>query len=919
MSTSKLSTSNPNYELNVEEFLRKTENFRAYYSSDYSESDCDEFNSVTDSRNLNSERNSNKRTSYSKNTETDYSEFDVCLDDSNEIDDSENEIYLSLYWLNNTLGASYYDSNKQFIYYLQDVQETHPKFETISLLLKDMQPKFIILSAKSDDALIDYIKLNFNENLINLMPNNDFNYDICKKRIFELKLKVFDDLNLTEENERYIYFKTFLNFESQFMIRSMGALVKYLDKNRINVQLEERSIMTPIFAFKSISLDNVLLIDDNSLKSLQIFHLINHPSVYKQNSNKDGLSLFSMYKTYLSTKIGVLKLRSWLLKPTRNMTDLRKRHEIIEFFLNNNNQEHPQRIKICIKNCKNMNLIFKRLKASQLNVSDWLSLHKTTENLIKLINICDQIVNNRYNSSTFTLLSSSVFTSKTSNTVPSFKRLTKTENETLSATGTCSNIVSSSNLSIDNLFECFLNSHSNFKNLNCVFSLLTKVLDIKKMNETKKISIQLNIDSELDHKKELYSNLAEHLNHVAQKELDILRLQQCNVSYIPQLGFLLAISFNENCIQNDEQRAKFEFSNDIKLVFKTEDSFFYKTKLTQELDEKFGDLASDINDIESKIINDLQVAISEYSYVYSNLIDLVAELDVCLAFAMVAKEYDYVKPQFHKINTGDCHGSFIYALKSRHPLLELVVNNFIPNDIYIGDIPTIDNENQSTIKIFTGPNACGKSIYMKQVALLVYMAYIGSFVPAKCAFIGDFDRIYTRLNSNDSISLALSTFSIDIQQISDAVNNYTNKSLIVIDEFGKGTQSTDGQALLAALIRYFLRNPPNALISTHFYEILNPSLFVENDANNANKKKLEYLTFEYICEKNHESNEMNIVHLYKLKRNSITNSSYAINIAEKAGLSKRILSRAQEILTAKRSLDKISVLQTQESKESFEL
>ena len=208
--------------------------------------------------------------------ENDFSDTNDAEDDCETID---NEIYLCFYWLNNRLGSSYYDSNRQIVYYMEDIEEKD-NFELIKLLISDLKPYKIIISAKVDESLINYLKV-VNESQLVLLPNNDFNYDYSKSRIYEVRLKQTSNLHLNEFNERVIYYSSLLNFESKLMIRSIGALVKYLEKERVNVQLEDSSIQTPIQTFKSMNIDNLLLIDDNALKSLQIFHKITHPSVYK--------------------------------------------------------------------------------------------------------------------------------------------------------------------------------------------------------------------------------------------------------------------------------------------------------------------------------------------------------------------------------------------------------------------------------------------------------------------------------------------------------------------------------------------------------------------------------------------------------------------------------------------------------------
>jgi DNA mismatch repair protein MSH5 len=582
-----------------------------------------------------------------------------------DIIEETNEMYLSLIWTNNHLGASYYDSNRQIIFHLDDIQESN-KFEIIYLLIADLKPICVIVSAKTDEILIKYLKENIDENRILLVANNDYNYEHGKKRIMQLKLKKFLKLNITDDTERYIYFSSFLNFESVLMIRSIGALLKYLDKNRIGVQLEEMTIHTPIVTFKSIKLDDILLIDQNSLRALQVFHSVSHPSAYKQNS-KEGLSLFNIYLKQIQTKLGVLKLRSWLLKPTRNENILNKRHEIIEFFMDPRNQDNTQRISSYVRNCKNMNLVFKRLKNSQPNVSDWTSLYRTTENIIKLITICDQLTNNQQRT-----------TLSNSHDVPK--------------------------LNENNLFEKFAenNNIDYFRNLNDIFNLLIKTIDFKKMSECKQFCVLTNIDEELDNKRILSSNLTENLAKIADKESERLKIRECSVLFISQLGFLLVISHKE-MDENSEERAKFEFESELKLVFSDEEKYFYKNKLMLYLDNKFGDLETEINNIQRKIMYELQTAISEYNYVYAYLIDLCSELDVCLAFSKVAIENSYVKPIFDKDKT-----CFIYARQTRHPLLQLVVDSFVPNDVISGLIPNIENQHElidetNTVKVLRVP------------------------------------------------------------------------------------------------------------------------------------------------------------------------------------------------------------------------
>jgi DNA mismatch repair protein MSH5 len=338
------------------------------------------------------------------------------------------------------------------------------------------------------------------------------------------------------------------------------------------------------------------------------------------------------------------------------------------------------------------------------------------------------------------------------------------------------------------------------------------------------------------------------------------------------------------------------------------------------LNNRYGDIASDIRNIENKILTNLQEVLHGFGYVYNNLIDLCAEIDVCLAFANIAVEYNYVRP----VISADKSDTFIYARKSRHPLVEIFTSSYVPNDICTGRVPeryvncNPSKNVQAKLKIITGPNACGKTIYMKQVALLAYMCYIGSYVPAEYACIGDFDRIYTRINSSSNVSMHMSTFFIDLKQVCTALNSYTSKSLMVVDEFGKGTHSTDGPVLLAAFIRYLLKfdeKAPHALISTHYHEIFRENLLrahLQSDVD------IEYLSFEYMKESNEKSNT-GLVYLYKLKTDSVAHTSCAIDVAQSVGIKASIVNRARQILEAIGSNKNIQSLSTDETnKKLFE-
>lgn len=193
---------------------------------------------------------------------------------------------------------------------------------------------------------------------------------------------------------------------------------------------------------------------------------------------------------------------------------------------------------------------------------------------------------------------------------------------------------------------------------------------------------------------------------------------------------------------------------------------------------------------------------------------ICGEFDALLALAIGAAKYGWKAPQMTTENIINITGG-------RHPLQELLAPSFIPNDCFIGDDNTAPGRRVQAL-VLTGPNQSGKSVYIKQVAAIVYLAHIGSFVPADQAVIGTVDKILTRISSRESVSSTGSTFALDLKQVSHAMKYATSRSLIILDEFGNGTTADDGVGMFTAMLDYFLSSAaqsPKVLAATHFYEI----------------------------------------------------------------------------------------------------
>jgi DNA mismatch repair protein MSH5 len=238
----------------------------------------------------------------------------------------------------------------------------------------------------------------------------------------------------------------------------------------------------------------------------------------------------------------------------------------------------------------------------------------------------------------------------------------------------------------------------------------------------------------------------------------------------------------------------------------------------------------------------------------------------------------------------------------RHLLQEPTVPSYVANDAFLqggsgkedDEEAMSENENQPkgpSLLLMTGPNYSGKSVYLKQIALIVYMAHIGSFVPADSATIGLTDKILTRIATRESISRAQSAFMIDLQQIALATTLATHRSLIVIDEFGKGTNSSDGAGLACGVFEYFLSlgvNRPKVLGATHFHEIFASGALQD-------RPELEFGHMEVRVDAESESVEDQVTYLYNYKSGK-SMSSFGTCCAAMNGVDPAIIERADELI-----------------------
>jgi DNA mismatch repair protein MutS len=296
--------------------------------------------------------------------------------------------------------------------------------------------------------------------------------------------------------------------------------------------------------------------------------------------------------------------------------------------------------------------------------------------------------------------------------------------------------------------------------------------------------------------------------------------------------------------------------------------------ITEELKEYEGKILGaeeKIISLETKLFSDLVLAILEYIPPIQLNSSLVARLDCLQSFASVSVENSYVRPALNESRV-------LNITDGRHPVIEKQLpagESYIPNDLLL------DTEDQQII-ILTGPNMSGKSALLRQTALIVLMAQTGSFVPAKSAEIGMVDKIFTRVGASDNISLGESTFMVEMNETASILNNLSDRSLILLDEIGRGTSTYDGISIAWAMVEYLHESKLRAktLFATHYHEL--------NEMENS---------FTRVKNFNVSIKELNnkIIFLRKLRRGG-SEHSFGIHVARMAGMPRSVVRRADEIL-----------------------
>ncbi|KAF5644838.1 DNA mismatch repair MSH5 [Fusarium tjaetaba] len=563
-----------------------------------------------------------------------------------------------------------------------------------------------------------------------------------------------------------------INMNSQ--VGCAGALLGDVLRRRSAGFLPDGQVAGVLFRVVDIrmfSLNTYMYVSTDALLSLQILQTELHPNSQawgpdaNKSNSKESLSVYGLFHHLACTPQGRTQLRQLFLRPLLDLGIISERQRTITVLLQPDNADKLAQLTSTLRKIRNMRTTLAQLRKGIEFPSAGQSFDR------------------------------GVWA-----TIQKFTAQALTLREIIGLFNGGSDIVIFKKLMVSTKLIHTLEPAS----LVVVGDMINKTIDFEQSKARHRSSVRTGIDTQLDELKRRYDGMDSFLTEV---------VNQLNRE-LPQWALVESNRLTGNGHYEGEGTAV----GDWEKLFTADGAVCYKNSYMRELDEEYGDMYCQIGDREVEIIHDLAGKVLEHEEPLLLASDMCGEFDAILALALGAEKYDWHAPQM-------VEASIIHIEEGRHPLQELVVPAFIPNPchLFTGTSTVTEAQDGSPqALVLTGPNHSGKSVYLKQTAIIVYLAHIGSFVPAVQATIGLTESILTCISPRESMSGGESAFARDMKQAALSMKSSTPRSLVLVDEFGKGTNGDDGAGLLAALLDYYLSlgpECPRLLAATHFHEV----------------------------------------------------------------------------------------------------
>lgn len=689
-------------------------------------------------------------------------------------------------------------------------------------------------------------------------------------------------------------------------ICAAGALLKYVRSTQ-NVDIAH---VTSISRYESSS---IVIMDKNAQRNLELL------STLSGNTQGSLISVIDDTKTPMGARL----LRNMLLNPSRNNTDIANRHDLVEALMHNPHSDNLSDILAAIGDIERIvaRLGLRSSKPRDLSkLRDSISLLPVLKNILKAnwqdstalstLNALNQLKSNMsgmLDSEAGPSATDGIADGSAANTAEgnanqltvggpkashaantagstadsSYENSTLADSSTLGENTDCDDsqeLPDGSIADIDNTDEANLERYIKLltakadllPDLSEVYELLSKAIaDFPNLLLRDGGVIAPNYSKELDELRDLQNGSANTLQEIENREKARTGIPNLKVNFNNVHGYYIELS------KSYADRAPQEYIR--RQTLKNAERFI--TPELKELEEKTLSAKTRSLQLEKELFDDLLEKLMQSLPNLSSFAHNVAMLDVMLSLARIAKKRHYVRPTLSKT-------SEIKIVAGRHPVVEAMSDTpFISNGITLNA--------DKTLAVISGPNMGGKSTFMRQIALIAIMARIGSFVPANEAVIGDIDRIFTRIGASDDLSSGRSTFMVEMEESATILNNATKKSLVIMDEVGRGTSGAEGAAIAEAIVQYLAKDlKPKTLFATHYSEV---TTLIENYSNAFN------LCF------NASEFQGKIVFLYHAEPGRQTRS-FGIEVAQLAGVPSKITKRAIGFYSARtKELDSVNL------------
>ncbi|MDG1172094.1 MAG: DNA mismatch repair protein MutS [Polaribacter sp.] len=645
------------------------------------------------------------------------------------------------------------------------------------------------LVAQGDAAYIDKLLQNFSpsEVLVQKQHKQEF-IALFENRYYTFYLDdwVFQPEYANETLQNHFEVKTLKGFGIQDLkkgIIAAGAVMYYLSETQHN-QLKH------IQSIGRIAADNYIWMDRFTVRNLELYH----------PNSINAVTLLEVIDKTISPMGGRL-LKRWLALPLKNIDAVKKRHELVKFFIDSD--DFSQIVTYQLKQISDLERLISKVATGKASPREIVLLKDSLKAILPIKESAEKSAN-------------------------------KTVKELGSQLHTCTTLIAKIS---ETLFE-------------------NAPVSIHKGN-----TIATGVDEELDSLRAISSSGKQYLDDMLARETERTGISSLKISFNNVFGYYIEVRNTHKDKVPEEWIRKQTLVSAERYI--TEELKEYETKILGA-EEK-------IQKLEQEIFSKLLQQIIQFVPIVQENAQIIAKIDCLLSFSVLAIDNNYVRPQMDE-------STDLEIKNGRHPVIEKqlpISEEYIANDVVL-------NRNQQQIIMITGPNMSGKSAILRQTALIVLLAQMGSYVPAQNAKIGIVDKIFTRVGASDNISMGESTFMVEMNETASILNNLSERSLVLLDEIGRGTSTYDGISIAWAISEFLHEHPSKAktLFATHYHELNEMTATFGRIKNfNVSVKELKD----------------SIIFLRKLVSGG-SNHSFGIHVAKLAGMPNRVIHRANKIL-----------------------